>query len=282
MPIKLNRSYWTSALTRLLPSAEDPRVLFERGIDQQTFTNAISAFKFKTTQKTTEKDRFPLTIRVMKELNLKDIENVLDVGASDGITSVDVMEALSPKKYYVTDLNVYAFYRILGDRVYFFDEDGKCVLIVTDRLVVYADHEGAIFPFNVLAAAYFESQPSATQPMASIELINPSLQDRSNEIVIQKYDIFSPWPHEKVAMVLAANILNRVYFSDGKLLAAIRNLVRALNQMGRLVIIDNRQVESATVFQLRADKLVVERQVNGGTEIEALIRNNQTYLIADM
>jgi hypothetical protein len=52
-----------------------------------------------------------------------------------------------------------------------------------------------------------------------------------------------------------------------------------LRPSGRLVIIDNRQIESATIFQRTDHGLAVERKINRGTEIESLILDNQAYLL---
>ena len=46
-------------------------------------------------------------------------------------------------------------------------------------------------------------------------------------------------------LLLAANLLNRIYFSDAAIGKALENMFRTLNDEGRLVIIDNRRIEKA-------------------------------------
>jgi len=87
LPIKLNKNFWPKAITTLLPSVDDPRVLLVGDIHGEKFTKAISVFKFGTTFKTTENLRYPTTIRELKSLEYAAPPIVLDIGASDGITS---------------------------------------------------------------------------------------------------------------------------------------------------------------------------------------------------
>lgn len=118
-PVKLNRAFWSKTLTQILPSAADPRVLCLGKVDEETFTNAVSAFKFGTTFKSTQKARFPLTILELASLSYPQRPIVVDVGASDGITSLDLMQAIPFEKYYVTDLNIDVFYQTSGSATWF-------------------------------------------------------------------------------------------------------------------------------------------------------------------
>jgi hypothetical protein len=271
-PIKLNRSYWPSAIANVLPSAEDPRALFDKSIDSATFTKAVSTFKFKTTFKTTQIKRFPLTVDALKRLQFIKTPIILDVGASDGITSLDVIKSIRFQKYFVTDLNMRALYRVYRGRTYFYDEEGKCILIVMNKWIVYEDTVGSLLPFRFLVDSMFNSQPAASQDAIPIDLINPLLARSQDEfIVTEKYDMFTPWKREKVDLVIAANILNKAYFTDEQISQALRNLLQGMDDLGRLAIVDNSQLERSTVFQVRAGNVVVESQINGGTEIEDLV-----------
>jgi hypothetical protein len=99
-PIKLNRSFWPKLLCRFLPSAADPRSICRSTISFTEFTQAVSVFKFGTTFKTSQKARFPLTIASLAELKFSSPPVILDVGASDGTTSLDVMQTLTFSDYF--------------------------------------------------------------------------------------------------------------------------------------------------------------------------------------
>jgi hypothetical protein len=271
MPIKLNKSYWPKMMTNLLPSCEDPNLMFDGEICGEQFSKAISMFKFGTTNKTTKSRRFPATIAALRSINYHSPPTVLDVGASDGITSLHVIQNIDYNKFYVTDLNPEAFCDTRDGRCYFYDMHYKCILIVTKLFVIYSEFNDSIFPFNVAARYFFSKSQNTNNALRKIELINPELKKVAGNIVIAKYDIFKKWMNEKVDLIIAANILNRDYFSETQILKAVNNLVCALNDGGRFVIVDSRKIEKATIFRVMNKRIISEKDINGGTEIKALI-----------
>jgi hypothetical protein len=272
MPVKLNRAFWPKAISRILPSADDPRVLITNSANELVFTRAVSTFKFGSAFKSTGKKRFPLTLEKLAGLPFDRSPIVVDVGASDGITSMDIMKRISFRKYYVTDLNVETFYFVSGNYTFFYNPEGDCILAVTNYWIVYNDFLNAIFPFGSWARAFFYHAPLYKTGMTSIQLINPVLQEKRDlELVVEQYDVLKKWLHEKADLIIAGNILNRDYFSIPDLRKALKNLFEALSESGRLVIIDNRDIEKSTFFRLTNGKVEVEMKINNGTEIEPLI-----------
>jgi hypothetical protein len=273
-PIRFNSSFWPGFFCHFAPSTDDPRILFREKVGTLEFTRAVSTFKFGTTFKTTQKARFPQTILALAKLDFSSAPVVLDVGASDGSTSLDMLDNLKVAKYYVTDLNIEVFYRRERNKVYFYDSHQACILIVTDQWVIYADTDGAIPPFELIARRLFKNVPVAGSDAGRILLIHPALQARVGEkVVIKRHDIFATWPFEKAGLVLAANILNRSYFSDAQIARALGNLYAALSKNGILAIVDSRDLEKATLFRKTSQELQVIAQINGGTEIEALAKS---------
>ena len=270
-PVKLNRTAWPAQLTQILPSAVDPRILCHGPVDETRFTSAVSTFKFGSTFKSTQKARFPLTILELTRLEFSTPPVILDIGASDGSTSLDLMQALPFEKYYVTDLNIEVYYEVSGPVTWFYAENGTPLLRVSDRWVVYPDIGGAIFPFNLLSQALFRQAPKFSSDIAKILLINPSLLERKDSRVeIQKHNLFDPWPAEKADLILAANILNQGYFTNSEIGLALKKLLTALKDSGRLAIVDNRPGEKASLFRFQNGQMQLEKQINGGTDIEAL------------
>jgi len=278
LPLKLNRSYWPKAFTQIIPSVADPRILCKGKVDEKTFSEAIYDLKFRTTFKSTQKARFPLTILELASLSYEQRPVVLDIGASDGITSLDIMQAIPFEKYYVTDLNIELYYQISGNTTWFYDEKGICILMVTDKWVAYPDTVGAIFPFDKIAQIHLARAPKWESDSAKIFLINPALLNRkSSNVVVEKYDVLEKWPYEKVDLIVAANILNSSYFTTSELKQALTNMVTALEGSGRIAIIDNRPSEKATIFFFKNGAAIVEKRVNGGTDIENLVINSFGY-----
>lgn len=274
-PIKLNCSSWSKALIQTLPSATDPRVLCNDQVDEKNFTEAVSVFKFRTTFKSTQKARFPVTILDLAALPFEQRPIILDIGASDGITSLDIMRVVPFEKYYVTDLNIDVYYQDSGNATWFYDEKGLCILMVNDKWIAYPDTAGAIFPFDRISHAIFTRAPKWESDSARLKLINPALQNyKGNDLLIEKHNILEAWPHGKADLIIAANILNRSYFTTSEIKQALINMVAILNGFGRIAIIENRKNEQATIFKLSAGTISVEKRVNNGTEIEALVLNS--------
>ena len=243
-------------------------------VSELVFSSAVSTFKFGSTFKSTQKARFPRTLLELSALEYTGRPVVLDVGASDGITSLDVMQTIPYSKYYVTDLNIEVSYQVLDGATWFYDENGICILRVTDRWVMYPDIGTAIFPFNKIAQAFFSLAPKPDPEALRIFLINPLLKMQTNPaIVIQKHNILDAWPQENVDLIIAANILNRGYFTASEIEQALRKLFAALNDGGIIAIIDNRPAEKATLFQLNDGAANIIKRINGGTEIENLAVN---------
>ena len=286
-PLKLNRAFWPRALTALLPSAADPRVLSDTRITEREFTDAVSTLRFGKTYKTTRKSRFPRTIGYLSSLRFETAPIILDVGASDGIASLDVMTAVRHARYYVTDAHVSVFACARGETRYFYSANGECILVSDPAWIVYPDVEGAIPPFGAIARRFFRRVLSLGPAAESIPLINPRLRTMPRGVLrIEQYDVLDPWPHEKADIVIAANILNRGYFSSASLSRALDNLVAALADGGRLALIENRpreahgtdpaqpesadEVEQATIFRSCDGRLEIEHRIGAGSEIEAL------------
>jgi hypothetical protein len=171
----------------------------------------------------------------------------------------------------VTDLNISVHYQISNDTTWFYDEKGKCILMVTDKWVNYPDLGGAIFPFDKISQAIFAQAPKMGPDAAKVLLINSNLtNNHKTNIPICKHSILENWSHDKADLIIAANILNRVYFTTSELELALLKMAAALKNSGRIVIIDNRPEEKSTIFQIDRRNVRVEKRVNGGTEIEDL------------
>jgi hypothetical protein len=274
-PVKLNRTFWPKMFTQTLPAAADPRALCHGKVDEKNFTEAVSTFKFGAIFKSTQQARFPLTILELASLQYKQRPIVVDIGASDGITSLDIMQAIPYEKYYVTDLNIDIFYQESGNATWFYDEKGICILMATDKWIVYPETAGSIFPFDKISQAFFARAPKWESDTARLRLINPMLQARKGDnLLIEKHNLLEPWPHEKANLIIAANILNKLYFTTSEIKQALMNMLAALDDSGYIAIIENRKKEQSTIFKFSAGSVSVEKRVNGGVEIESLALNS--------
>jgi hypothetical protein len=269
-PIKIARDFVQKKSFGLLPTAINPRALFAGDISPTNFGRAVSTFKFGSTFKTTKEARFPQTVLALSELYHGHRPVVLDVGASDGSASLHVMDAIKFSRYYVTDLNTDVYYEHAANATWFYDQAGQPVLHATDRLVTYADYLDAVFPFAYFARRIFGRAPVCTK-LNKLTLVRPEIANGSRDgVVVCRHDVSKEWNLGKVDLVLAANLLNRAYFSDDQIAAALGTMKRALSTQGRIAIVDNRVVEQSTILGFRAGEPFVEARIGPGTEIEDL------------
>jgi hypothetical protein len=272
-PVRLNRAAWQRVLRTLHVGCPDPRRLLDAGITAREFTEAIAAVKIDGVFKTTRSNRFPRTRQLLAGLRFPSPPVVIDVGASDGSTSLDVIEAIEYSRYYVTDRHTEARTCATRNGIYFCDAASRPFMYANRFFVVYNDLRRAWWPFSWLVPRFFARfDVSGSLATRRVMLVNPELVSRLGDgIRLEQYSIFDPWPFEKADLVIAANILNRSYFSDAKLVEALRNLRAAMKASGRLAVIENRSVEQSTIFRLDGGRFTVEREVETGSDIRSLV-----------
>jgi hypothetical protein len=274
VPVRLNRAGWGPLPRRIC--FPDPALLLRADAIQtaEAFSELVSLVLVHGTYKTTRPGRHPQSDRLLLEALRGARPVVLDVGASDGSTSLDLLAALAGefRAYYVTDKapGIRAFATPRG--TFFYGAQGECILVATARFVLYPTAagpgwrgalrrlHGAIPPFD---PAYQE-----------VPLIQPRLREiagRDPRVVIRAYDVFEPWDGPPVTAVKAANLLNRSYFSDVLIRQALGNLWRALEPDGLLLVIDNRALEQASLFRRAQQGFVPAGNVRGGTDIRDLV-----------
>ena len=177
--IKLNQDYWEKKIPNL-KYGQVPNPLNVFNPDKERFANALSAFKFFGVFKTTKAGRHQQTQLFIKNKidTLSEQPSILDIGASDGSTSLDLINLInnSFKKYYITDLNIKCTYFFHNGYTYFFNKENNCFLAATRKFVFYPVNK---FLFNL----FFKRTLAVTQNLPKSELlfINKDLQEKKNE-----------------------------------------------------------------------------------------------------
>jgi len=272
-PIRLNRDFLRKVWPNLQRGCPDPRGLLNSEISAQETTEIIAKIKIGGVFKTTSSNRYPQTTRLLANGRFPSPPVVIDVGASDGSTSLSLMEAMDFSCYYVTDRHIEAYACANGKGTFFCDVEFSPFMYVNRFFVIYNDLDRALWPSSSIARQLFARfDKSKCQDARKVTLMNPSLLSRSGaNIRLERYSIFEPWPFEKADLVVAANILNRSYFSDAELTGALRNLRGALKDSGRLAVIENRSSEQSNIFRLENGRFVVESEVGRGSDIKSLV-----------
>lgn len=256
-PLKLNKAGWPGWLCAVLPSMDDPRGLAQGASAQSAadFSCLVSTIKLGGTWRTTQPKRHGRLEDELCRLLAGSRPSILDVGASDGSTSLDMIQRLGDdfSAYYVTDRFLEVTALASGGRVYVYGPGGEAIMAAGTRLVAYDDMDGADPLSRILAARLLAAAPPAgSGGSLRVSLIQPALESLARKdprIKIQPHDIFEPWPGPPLDLVKAANILNPCYFDQAGLEKALANLINALAPSGRLAVVDNDPQESYAIYR---------------------------------
>ena len=279
-PVKINRNILPLWLGKYLRSQVDTRSICRPDSNGDSFEDSISSIFIDTTWKYTRKGRHLLTDQLIIEfVSEVPATSILEVGASCGCTSLELLDHLagSYRQYFVTDRFLSIPFQVKNGATYFYHPLKKhCIMRVSDWCVAYEDVQDAFVPLGAIASRLLARAPqydSAHCHCAS--MLHPHLKRRigsDSRIVVMEYDILSAWPNEPVDIIKVANVLNPCSFADEEMQMAITNLTNALKIGGKLTITDNRDVEQVSMFsKSKGGKLVLEKKLNGGTEIEKLV-----------
>lgn len=272
-PVRLNRSFCARFWPGAPRGCPDPRRLLDADISDRDANEILVRMKIHGVFKTTWSDRFPATTRQLANGAFVAPPVILDVGASDGSTSLSVMRALRFARYYVTDRHVEAYACTTRRGVFFCDEEFAPFMFANRFFVIYNEPDAAPRTHsNIVRNLFARFDAARCRDVRKVPLMNRALLPKlGRDVRLERYDIFKPWPFEKADLVIAANILNRDYFADDRLADALRNLRDALKDSGRLAVIENRPAEQSNLFRLERGRFMAEGQVGPGSDIKVLV-----------
>jgi len=119
----------------------DPRDILDDSIDPQVFRRAMSLLNVGDTIKITGANRHPDADALLVDfLSAHDRHEatIVDIGASDGSTSLELIRRLHAfKSYVIADLYLTLDAVQVGQRTLFFQGDGTCVFIVGSRTMAW-------------------------------------------------------------------------------------------------------------------------------------------------
>ena len=214
--------------------------------------------------------------------------NVLDVAISSGVTSLELLEALTKQGFNphltASDLTIHAVLsRLAGGLEILCDSKGHILQLARPPLVKGRPHE----PFSSLFRAALHGFIKFLETLIrigvlrcidskEITLVSPRLLNRPG-ITITEYDLNEDKPewHAQFDVVRAANILNDNYFSRTVLQRMFNHLSSYVKPNGFLVL--SRTMESdnsthGTIFALSVDgKFHVAYRIGEGSDVEYLI-----------
>jgi SAM-dependent methyltransferase len=261
---------------------DDPRPLAgdEPPKQRAAFTRLASAIKVGPTWKTSAPGRHRAADRAAVAALESPRPVVLDVGAADGVTSLELMERMGMDfaQFFVTDRTLELLAARRGKMVFFYSSQGELLLAASPRLVAYADLAAADPLSRHLAGRMLRAAPRAGLARR-VWLVQPELRElarRDSRVALRAHDIFSPWPGPGIDLIKAANLLNPDYFSPAQLRRALGHLGRALNPGGLLLLADNEPGPAGrlcfSLFRRGGDGLEMVEEQHGGARAAGLAR----------
>lgn len=177
---------------------------------------------------------------LLDHVDLRDA-TVVDLGASDGSTSLELLRRLPTSTTFVlADLYLHLDAYRTGRRTMLFDPSGACVLVSGPRILAWPSLSPRV------RRLYRRSITRARQNQrTSVLLLNPELRHymRDNpRVSYREHDIFTTWTGPRPDAIKVANLLRRLYFTDDAIRAALVTLHADLPDGGHLLIVDNPRI----------------------------------------
>jgi len=215
-------------------------MLLDKGVSSEDFTRAMAAIRVGGVYKTTERDRHP----ECDDLLLANVDvtslNILDIGASDGSTSLDLISRLPGfASYVVTDLYLSLTAVHVRSHLAFLLPSGECVLVSGRRCLAWPGLSKTVsFVYRPIVSAARRRRHGQ-----EVLLVNPALRSLArsdSRVSYRSHDVFTPWTEGRPPDVIkVANLLRRLYFSDEDILRALDVLRQSLPDGGHLLIVDD-------------------------------------------
>lgn len=211
---------------------------------------------------------------------------ILDVGASDGVTTLDLLRALARMgianaRICMSDLTLALHRYRAGAVVEYRSSRGEPVLMRIGRLGLRLPRSPRRFdlPSTLLARLYlkFGMLRRRLRPCGELPLVNPATRSQSGLETVQ-LDILSR-NHGFAARfdaIRASNVLNAENFAPAQILHALEHLRFYLREGGYLLVSRSTigpdgEVERGTLWQKRGGGLALVEDFAGGSEIGDLV-----------
>jgi SAM-dependent methyltransferase len=285
LPLKLNAERLPGWLARVLHAKPSPSGLLR---PQNTGTPAarawhaerVSSLMTGRTWRSTRPGRHRRTDGLLLEMTAQATDLVvLDVGISDGITALELIERLEGRftEYWATDMLLKVRYAAAGGRTRFYDGQGRCLLVAGRWLLAYPQDRG-VSPLHWLAHSLAKGGEGSAMNGAAggeLSLVQPELLARSERdprIRVAVHDVFEPWRGSQPGLVKVGNLFNLAYFTAAAIQRAAELLGRALRPGGLFVIVENRaEEERSSVLVREGRRFRLERTIGEGAEAAGLI-----------
>lgn len=224
---------------------DDPRVVLDPDVTPEAFRTAMDAIEVGGTVKITKADRHPDADALLLDNVDTTGLTIVDLGASDGSTSVDLIRRLPAfASFVIADLFLTLDVVSARGRDLFFDHDGTCVLVAGRRLLAWPTRSRLV---RLLTAPLVRRIMRRGTPPRQVSLLNPATRAviaADPRVRTAVHDIFRPWPAPAPDVIKVANVLGP-YFDDDTIVRALQALHDGLAEGGHLLLVDNGRITGA-------------------------------------
>jgi chemotaxis methyl-accepting protein methylase len=258
-----------------------------------------------TTGKTTWKDRFKdLDEEVVRVLEARRADSLrcLDIGVSDGTTSLDLLSRLSQVgrlEYVMTDLNEALYIRKSGPWVDVCNDEGTLIQVVIGPFVVPVTHLRHMHPLQIInrllylyaahvrrrgvARAWQTDRQMGTRIFHSESLLAAEVQrvmGSNQHLRFERMDILSPSHRaSEYDFVRVLNVLNLAQggfgFSPSDARKGLKSVLSMVAPEGYLLVGRTsgreEQIANATLLQEQGGRFVALKRFGTGSELEPFL-----------
>jgi hypothetical protein len=220
----------------------DPGVILEDDVTPRDFRRAMLSIHVGGTYKITHAGRHEFADDLLlRHLDLSS-SRIVEMGASDGSTSVDLIRRLGDgfRSFAISDKYIELTSARVGRHIVLFDHDDRCVLVIGRRFVAWPEMSSAVHALysRIISVA-------RTCQRTTVPLLNPDARAMVRDdprVTFRAHDVFEPWAGDTPDLVRAANVLRKLYFDDRQLLVALAAIHSSLSPGGHFQVIDHHRV----------------------------------------
>lgn len=250
VPIRLAVEGWPKALQRgnlRNLFVHDPAAIADPDASWEAFTRAMFHLHVGGTAKITWPNRQADADRLLMEHVDTDGARIVEMGASDGTTAVELIGRLGDRfaSYTITDRWIHVTVtRHAG--AWWVWRDERCILVSNGRVVTWPGQSTALARLlgPLMSAA-------ARRPHRDVVMLNPNTRavlDSDPRVTWLEHDVFTPLP-EPVDVIKVGNLLRRVYFTDDQIRTALQAVHSSLVDGGHLLIADHLTEAAAGLYR---------------------------------
>jgi hypothetical protein len=246
MALRLLRSQWPPWVETPLRRFvwDDPCVIARPDATPEEFRNAMKAIHVGGTYKITGTFRHAAADDLLLEhVNLSGAD-IVDVGASDASTSVDLIRRLPHDfgSYVIADLYLVVHSVRVGGCTVFHDAQDACILVVGKRFLGWPQMSALA---RLTYRRVIRQAERSRADRRELVLLNPEARQLIADdprVSCRTHNVFERWPGKPPDVIKVGNLLRRLYFSDEDICRALRSLLASLDDGGYLLVLDNPRI----------------------------------------